>query len=215
MKELKGIKFNEGEKAQRVVRHHHIIVAPHLVISFLILVLDFFMMFYLFLQGTWGIILFFAVMVVVAFYVFRLFFLYNKNKFVITDERIIDVEQSSFFEKFINEVKYDDISEVIVKRSLIGKIFKFGNLIIKQKNDIAPYEMYKIPNVENVKKLIEDNLDPVAVASDEKGPDAIELIESEIEMLSYNQKVRLYKKFKSGLMEEKAKRMEAKQQNNI
>lgn len=191
MENLKNIKLKEHEKVLRVVRHHAIIIVPHLIICFIILVLNFFLMYYLFLQGWWGVALFGAVIFVVAFYCWRMFFLYRRNKIVITNERLIDVEQSGFFEKFVTDVPFLNIKEVEARiKGIFSTIFRFGSLKITLNQDIAPFEFYKIPKPDEVQEVINGLLVRQGEIKKEAlvENDPISLVLAEIKLLSRRQK---------------------------
>lgn len=143
---LKNIKLRSDEKVEHIIFHHSIIIVPHLIVCALILILDFFMMYFLFLQGWWGIALFAAVIGVVAFYIFRLMFLFKHNKLILTNQRVIDVEQATFFEEFISDYSYSEIkkAEAVVK-GVGASLFHYGNLKLIIEKEAAPFELYKIP----------------------------------------------------------------------
>lgn len=139
--------LREKETVDEIVYHHLIIILPHLFVSVIILVLDFFLMYYLFLQGWWGVALFGAVILAVVFDVLRLAFLFKKNRFILTSERIIDCEQVGFFEKFVNEIYLHKVIEAkAMIKGLGASIFRYGNLKLTLDDELGPIEFYKIPN---------------------------------------------------------------------
>jgi len=157
---MEKLDLKQNEVVVKEIFHHPMIVIPHLIISFLILVLDFFLMYWLFLHGWWGVALFVSVILIIIFYVFRLLFLYRRNNFIITNERLIDFEQPSFFERIKNELPLCKIKSVEAKkRGLLATIFNFGNLVIYIHDYVAPLELYKISHPDDVQaellKLLE------------------------------------------------------------
>jgi hypothetical protein len=137
--------LRDHEKIEETVYHHLVVILPHLFVSVLILVLDFFLMYYLFMQGWWGVVLFSAVIVAVVFYILRLAFLYKKNRFILTNERIIDCEQAGFFEKFVNEIYLNKVVEAkAMVKGLGASIFRYGNLKLVLDGELGPIEFYKI-----------------------------------------------------------------------
>lgn len=186
--------LKETETVVRELRHHPMIVIPHLIISFLILVLDFFLMYWLFLQGWWGVALFSAVILVIIFYILRLIFLYRRNIFVITTERLIDYEQPSFFERFQNELPLRKIKSVEVKKKgLGGAVFNYGNIIIYIKDDVAPLELYKIAKPVEVQNELIALLNQAGETIKEElvKDDPLALVLAETRLLSVDQKERL------------------------
>ena len=145
MSQIKEFILKDNETVQEVIYHHAIIIVPHLILCFLTLIFDFFLMYYLFLQGWWGVILFFSIILVLAVYAGRMIFLYKHNKFIITDQRVIDFEQTSFFDKNINETSLNKIDSVEASvKGLLPTLFGYGSLILRVKEELTPWELYKI-----------------------------------------------------------------------
>ncbi len=197
--------LKDGEKIVRELNHHPMIVIPHLVLSGLILLLDFFLMYWLFLQGWWGVGLFIAVIVVIVFYVLRLFFLFRRNNFFITTLRLIDFEQPSFFERYQNELPIKKIKSVEAKKSgLGGTILNYGNIIIGIVDEVAPLELYKIARPLEVQKELLALLSAQGdVIKEEKiKDDPLALILAETKLLSIEQKESLIERIEQQIEEE-------------
>ncbi|NQT50084.1 hypothetical protein HQ571_05305 [Candidatus Kuenenbacteria bacterium] len=186
----KDFELRENEKIKHTVFHHPIVVVPDLVISLLILILDFFLMYYLFLQGWWGVILFGAVILALAFYMLRLFFLYRKNKFIITNQRIIDFEQAGFFEKFVNEFPFLKIHESKAVIKGIGPtLFRYGNLKLILSQDLGPFELFKIAKPIKLQNIINEYINKAeAVKKPKDGVDPVSMVMAEVELLNKSQK---------------------------
>lgn len=153
------LQLEENEKIVRVVYHHPEIIIPNLVICALILLTDFFLMYFLFLQGVPGIIIFSVIILVVCFYLFRLVFLYKTNKFILTSKRLLDLEQTGFFELRINSIPYKKISSVeVIMKGLGSSLFKYGNLKIKFGKPRQVIELYKISHPVLVQSLLNEHL---------------------------------------------------------
>jgi hypothetical protein len=202
MEPLKNFKLRENEKIDEIVYHHPMIMAPHLAVCLLILFLDFFMMYYLFLQGWWGAGLFVLVVVIVAFYIVRLFFLFRNNRLIVTNQRIIDFEQVSFFEKFVNEFSFGKIREARAIIKGIGPtLFRYGNLKLILEDEVGPFELYRVANPLKLQDKINHYLvgrECRPSSSDKESP--VSLIMAQIRLLSPEHK------------EEIRRRLEAEQQ---
>ncbi|MBT4722503.1 hypothetical protein HN958_02295 [Candidatus Falkowbacteria bacterium] len=194
-------KLKENEKVIKEIHHSLVIVAPHFFISFLILIFDFFLMYFLFQRGWWGMILFFAVILVVLFYSLRLLFLFYKNKLIVTNQRLIDFEQVNFFEQYTNEFKFSDIKDIKAdQRGVWAHLFRFGTIKIVVDHDVAPYELYKISKV----KALREELVRIVFVQKEKeqkqATDPVNLIMAEVTMLPREYKIKLYKRLKQELI---------------
>ena len=197
--------MRDQEKVDEIVYHHLIIILPHLFVSVIILVLDFFLMYYLFLQGWWGVTLFAAVILAVIFYILRLSFLYKKNRFILTNERIIDCEQVGFFEKFVNEIYLDKVVEAkAVIKGLSASIFRYGNLKLILNDELGPIEFYKISNPLRLQNKINGLAQDRAVII-HKEPQAcarsVDLIMAEIGILNKTEKEEVIRRIEDLLRE--------------
>lgn len=204
MQKIKDLKLREGEQVLEIVYHHLIVIVPHLVVCLLILILDFFLMYFLFLQGWWGAALFLAVILAIVFYVFRLAFLYRKNNFVITSQRLLDFEQAGLFERFINEFPLAKINEAKAVIKGIGPtLFRYGNLRLALKGELGPFELYKVGNPLRLQDRINDLLnknEPVKPIS--KAADPVALVMAEIELLDREAKEEIIRQVEQQLREE-------------
>ncbi len=154
---IKDFNLREGERIKKLVKHHRIVLIPGLVISFLILVLDFFLFFWLMLQGWWGMALFTAVIFAVVFNVSRLMFLFNNNLLIITDQRILDFEQVGFFKKFTNEFGFYEINKAhSVTKGVFGTIFRYGSLKLDLRNKTNDFEIFKVPKPDKLQSVINE-----------------------------------------------------------
>lgn len=197
MDQWAGFKFHEQEKIDKVVFHHPMIVAPHLAVCVLILLLNFFLMYYLFLQGWWGIAIFCLIIFVVVFYVFRVFFLFRRNKVVITNERIVDFEQISFFERFVNEFSYAKIKEAKAAIRGIGPtLFHYGNLRLFLKEDVGPFELYRIPEPLRLQNKINDYIFKTETGVCPEKHDPVSLIMAQMRLLTPKDKEELWRRIK-------------------
>jgi uncharacterized membrane protein YdbT with pleckstrin-like domain len=221
MEEAVEFKLSENERIIKVVYHHPEIIAPNLALCFLILLLNFFLMYFFFLQGLWGMIVFFVALALVGFYVFRLFFLYRTNKFILTNRRLVDFEQTGLFKKNITSLDYVKIDGVeVVVRGVLANIFKYGNLRLIIKNNGRPLELYKIAHPLAVQQIINDNLgkknhkedavEPIVSRLEEKkteeqGLDHLTRVLEDIEVLSVKEKEDLLRILEDDLRESSPK----------
>ncbi|MFA6537473.1 MAG: PH domain-containing protein [Patescibacteria group bacterium] len=177
------------EKKLFELEHHAVVVFPHILFSIVILLLDFFMMYYLFLQGWWGVILFGSVFLVVLFYVWRMIFLWKKNRVIITDKRILDLEQIGFFEHYTSEFSLSEIKAVETENRGIGaKICGYGNLRFVFFDGQVPFEIYKVKNSVAWQQKISEEL---RKQEGKKPTSAVDLLTEEISKLKPEEKAQI------------------------
>lgn len=230
----KIIRLRENERIVKVVRHPLIVILPNLIIGFLILLLNFFVMFYLFMQGIWGIVIFFAILVVVAFYLLRLVFLWKRNLFIITNRRVVDIEQRGFLEQHVLEFSYDQIKEINSKvKGVFASIFKLGSVRLELKSELSDdkeseqpakkvFEVFSIKNPHKVQGIINEHLSQKFEGSssedvetqgeeldDNDKLNSPEVLFEKISSWEWKEKVRFYKKLKNSLKLEKQQRKQA------
>lgn len=123
--------------------------------SFLILFLDAFFMVFLFEKGLFGQSVFFLTILFALFLLFRTYFIWKKNIFIITNKRMIDIEQRNFFEKIISEFYYYQIEDVHVKvKGFFASLLKYGDLIVQVKNSKVKIVVPKIKNPVKIQQAI-------------------------------------------------------------
>ncbi|MBF8280664.1 MAG: hypothetical protein HW383_437 [Candidatus Magasanikbacteria bacterium] len=78
----------------------------------LLILAAFFLLFPLFILGGIGIAIFIALIILGLILIGRRFFLWYRNAFAITNERIIDFDQRGFFERVVSESTLEKIQDV-------------------------------------------------------------------------------------------------------
>jgi len=203
---VKGFSLRENETLLKMVRHDPMVIFPHVFVCFLILVLDFFLMYYLFLQGWWGVALFGAVVLVALFYVLRTIFLYFANRFIITNQRIVDVEQVGVFEKFINEFPYVKIVEAKATMKGVGPtIFHYGDIRLTLRDDLGPYELYKIPDPLELQNFINGLIERAAPSGSAVSASPVVMIMAEVRLLPRSDKEEVIRQIEVELAEDEAR----------
>lgn len=198
MNQWQGFKFHEKEKIDEVAYHHPMIIVPHLAVCVLILILNFFLMYYLFLQGWWGVLIFGLVIATIIFYLGRMFFLFRHNKIVITNERIVDFEQVSFFERFVNEFNYAKIREAKAMIRGIGPtLFHYGNLKLFLREDVGPFELYRVAEPLRLQNKINDYVLKAEAGVCAEKHDPVSMIMAQTRLLNPKEKEELFNRIKA------------------
>lgn len=141
--DLSTLEIHGQEKVIGFIRHTWWILIPNVLISLAIALLDFFLMFYLFSYGAWGLVIFSLILFIVVFNLVRVTFLWNNSFTVLTDKRLIIFEQLGFFEKTSCAV---NLIEIRLVQSLLprgfAKLFHYGDLRLDLKNESKPKYIY-------------------------------------------------------------------------
>lgn len=140
-----------------VVRHYGLTFWPQILAIFLLLTLPFFFLFPLFRWGYWGVALFGAPLLLGVVYAFRVLITWYYNAFIITNCRVIDIDQRGFFERIVSEALYEKIQDVSYRRKGIWQtIFRYGDVMIQVAGGDIGLEIKKVRAPEKTQQLISD-----------------------------------------------------------
>ncbi|MFA5135600.1 MAG: PH domain-containing protein [Patescibacteria group bacterium] len=119
------------------------------------IIAPFFFLYPLFRWGTSGILIFIGALIVGGFILLRVFVIYSFNVFVITDERIIDIDQRGFFDRTVSETTYDKIQDVSFRiKGIAQTLFKYGHVVIQTAGTQANIELHGVKEPERVQQTI-------------------------------------------------------------
>ena len=125
------VRFKAGEKIKRVVRRSIGSWFWPAVLAALLIVSSFFFIYPLFLQGVWGAVGFCALLLAGLVLAWRTYRKHYFTALIITDRRLIDVDQRGFFGCEISEALYAKISEVYSRSGgLWGALFGWGDVYV-------------------------------------------------------------------------------------
>ena len=154
---INKIGLKPEEEVVEVVRSSFLPLWPNILFSFLFIAIAFFFMFPLFRLGYWGIALFAVLIFIGIYYGIKKFSLWYFNVFILTNERVIDIEQKGFFDRTVSEVSYEKIRDVSYRRKgFFETIFRYGSVRIQTSIDKLELEVKKIKNPKDIHELILD-----------------------------------------------------------
>ncbi len=82
---------------------------------------------------------------------------YYLDLWIVTNKRLIDVEQVSLFHREISTFRLDRVQDITVKISgLLGTFLKFGNVIVQTASEQKAFTILGAYNPEEVKQIIQD-----------------------------------------------------------
>lgn len=88
---------------------------------------------------------------------FRSFLIWFFNVYIITDERIIDVDFESMIYKNISTAKIDNIEDITKKSSgIVASIFDYGTILIQTAATKNEFEFDHVPHPAKVVKLLNE-----------------------------------------------------------
>ena len=156
----------EGEKIYLVVRQHWFyLFLKILVWAFFAAALILFNRFATanlpgLFEGTWGqlTLLFTQIYTLfLALSLFLVFVFYYLNIQIITNLRIVDVDQVGLFHHVVSELHIDKIEDVTSEvHGIFGTIFHYGDVFVQTAGTVGKFEFTSVPNPSAIEKLILD-----------------------------------------------------------
>lgn len=148
--------LKDGEQVKAFARRHAITLFPGLFLALLFIVLPFFLLFPLFSLGVPGLILFGITLLGGMLLTIRTLLLWDSDVLLITNYRVVDVDQRGFFSRIVSEAPLSTIQDVSwEKKGLLETVFRMGNVKIQTAstgvticaNQIShPHELHELIN---------------------------------------------------------------------
>jgi hypothetical protein len=127
----RSIIFRPGENVIDVVRRSWWTTVPTHAISLLLIVFNILLAGPLFRIGSWGIGLFFVIIIFAIALSFRAFWEWFGNAIIVTDERCIDFEQHGWFRRSIKDVAHTNVDDVrVTVHGVADTLFRLGTITI-------------------------------------------------------------------------------------
>lgn len=128
--------LKDGEKIIKLYRRHHLVNFCQFLLIAVLLLAPFFFMFLLFSWGDIGLFLFFAPLAFGLFLLLRLIYFWYHNALVVTDQRVVRLEQHGALNKIVTELIYDNIHNVSYQiKGIFPTLFRYGRIRVQTAND--------------------------------------------------------------------------------
>ncbi len=155
-----------GEKVISILRRHQIVLLGFALYLVIMISLPFFIynifdfVFGVSLNGTIRAIFFFLVGLHLLFTNILGFFVlidYYLDVWIITNQRILSIEQKGLFNRVINEVRYERIQDITsVVPGLIATYFKYGDILIQTAAEKERMILKQIPDPIETRRQISE-----------------------------------------------------------
>lgn len=149
------------EKILLVLRQHPIVNVRWMIITVLLVMAPFLVFPLLplfdFLAGEVKFFTMIGWYLLVAAYVIENFLYWYYNIYIITDERIIDIDFISLIYRQVSEAKIDKVEDVTADASgLFAGIFNYGNVTIQTAAEKREFEFLRVPQPTRVTKFLNE-----------------------------------------------------------
>lgn len=119
--------------------------------------IPFFFLYPLFRMGTLGVVIFSLLVLSGMFLFWHTFRLWSYTLFVVTDKRLIDIDQRSLFDRVVTESHFVDIDEVTYRtHGVFATIFQYGTITVKMHGDAADIWFEHVRKPARVQNLLND-----------------------------------------------------------
>ena len=202
---LKHLK--NDEEPVRIVRKYWITLVGPLSVSALCSIAPFFFLVPLFRLGSLGVAFFVILAVTGLLIFFRSLYVYSLNAFLITNKRIIDIDQHGFFRKTVSESSYQSIQDVSVRfHGIFQTVFHYGSILIQTAGSTANLEIFDAKNPEAVQDIVGNLIEASRRINNEKEPTGTDLSASEL--------LHLAEKLKEGMTPDQFRKIIGKNSKN-
>ena len=146
------------EKVQSVIRRHPVVFFMPLLQATLALSITIIVLIFFGLSDAFYVVGFIAALFIFAI-IFKIFFIYNNSFCLITNQRVINVDQRSFFNRVITETEFSKIQDVSNSTSgMLGTSLNFGEIAIQTAGKENKLSIKFIPDPYSVQQEITKNL---------------------------------------------------------
>lgn len=138
----KIVKLADDEQVLTVARNHWIMRFRGFMVAFLFIALPFFLMVPLVSAGKMGLMVLGATLALGVFLAFRTSFLLYWNAFLVTDRRVIDIDQRGFFNRTVSEAPFERIQDVTYSvKGLFASLAGYGAVTLQTAGGAANLEL--------------------------------------------------------------------------
>lgn len=149
--------IKDDEQLITMVRKYFFVFSGQLIIGIVFIIASFFFLYPLFNWGWWGVLGFFLILLIGVFLIIKVVFVFSFNVFIITDQRIIDVDQRGFFDRIVSETTYEKIQDVSFRiKGMMQTILHYGSVVIQTAGNQANIELHGVKDPEQIHQIIVD-----------------------------------------------------------
>ncbi|MBU1166857.1 PH domain-containing protein [Patescibacteria group bacterium] len=146
--------LKDGEKVVAVIRKHWAGFLKPIIITFLILVVPFFFVIFFF-SRWWTMLIFFVWISVGLGYGLFQWFTWYFDSFVVTNKRVINIDQKRIFAKSVSEANLENIQNITYEiNGLMASIFGYGTIKIETAGSETSINVSGISHPADLQELI-------------------------------------------------------------
>lgn len=188
----KNLILSEDEGIVKTVRQSYFKLLASLPLPVILIIIPFFFLYPLFYWGNKGIALFAAMLLTGMIWLIRNIVIWYFQTFIITNQRIIDIDKKGLFQKTVSDIPLAKTSDVFYEiRGIWQTVARIGNVYVVLSDSKTQIEIKNISQPYRIQQLIlQLKSDTIKEKLDSTKLSAEELVE-------------LVKKIKAGIGEQK------------
>lgn len=198
----KNLILNEDESLIKIIRQPWLKLVISLILPVILILLPFFFLYPLFYWGNKGIIIFASLLLIGLVRLIRNIIIWYWQIFIITNQRIVDIDQKGLFQKTVSDISLTKVQDVFYKiKGVWQTLTRLGdvNIILDDKKT-----RIEIKNIRQPRKIQQLILQLKAETLKDK---------LEVTQLSAQELINLVKKIKAGIGEDKFKEIVGEEKN--
>lgn len=158
-----GIDFETRESEEEVIlflRQHAIVNIPWILVAFLMILAPFFVsslpLFEL-IPANFKFIFVLVWYLVTTAFVLEKFLTWFFNVYIVTDERIVDIDFYNLIYKEVSDAKIDNIQDVTYNMGgVIRTLFNYGNVFVQTASEVPNFEFLAVPKPDKAVRVLLD-----------------------------------------------------------
>ena len=155
MSKLLSSIVREDEEVRQIIRANPVKYWLPIIFSLVFIIGPFFFIYLLLQFRFWGLMVFAAVLLIGIILALRTWFLWYRNTLIVTDQRLIDVDQKKIFHRVVSEVYYSNIQDVsFTIKGILPTLFSFGTLVVQTAANNETIEFDGIRRPEKLQAVI-------------------------------------------------------------
>jgi hypothetical protein len=157
------LNLGPDEKIVLKVRRHVFALIIESAFLFVWIILPPFIFYFVDIEKSLFVFIYSSVLLFGWLVFFKIWTDYYLDVLVITNERVVDIEQKGFFNRDIAILRLDQVEDIRVNiRGIIATFLDFGELNIQTAAESKEFVMRNIPNPNRVKSVLFDLQDKLA-----------------------------------------------------
>lgn len=164
------LELNENEKIKAIVYKHWVFLLFQILKASAIAALIIFGLCYFgycWENWLWGPTIFWTLILIEAVWVIRRWVIWRKDVVIITNQRVIDINQKSLFDKEVAEINYYKIRDIIYQiKGILASMFNFGRIELHLAGG-AVLALDKIPHPQRIQKILLKSKDETELSAQE------------------------------------------------